>query len=252
MFKGQKVAVVIPAHNEALAIAKVVNALQQLHHHKQVLIDNIVVCNNASTDDTAERARQAGAVVVDEPTPGYGRACLAAIGQLQDADIILFVDGDHSVDYQGITLLLDALNAGADLCIGSRSIVANEAGALTPQQIAGNRLATWMINRLWSVRVTDLGPLRAIRKLALQRLDMQSKTFGWTVEMQVKAIILGMDTREVPAMSRRRIGQSKISGTWKGAVLAGYGIISTIIKLYWQSNSLRKQDAMTAAGHPDG
>ncbi len=246
MFKGITIGVVIPAHNEADAIAAVVEGLRGLRNQQQPLVDRIVVCNNASTDATRLRAFHAGAEVVDEPQPGYGNACLAGIAQLKDSDIILFVDGDDSVDYAGIPLLLESIQAGADLCIGSRALADNERGALTPQQLAGNRLATWMINCLWQTEVTDLGPLRAIRRSALERLDMQSGTFGWTVEMQVKAIIHGMDTREVPAASRRRTGQSKISGTWKGTILAGYGIISTILKLYWQS---RRQ--FKTVRHPD-
>lgn len=234
MIVGKTIGVVIPAHNEAEAIGKVVTALQALSLNQQPLIDQIVVCNNASTDNTAGQARLAGADVVDEARAGYGYACLAGIRHLPAVDIVLFVDGDHSVDYSTIVPLLNEIQAGADLCIGSRSLADNEQGALTPQQIAGNRLATWMINRLWGVQITDLGPLRAIRRSALQQLDMQDTTFGWTVEMQVKAIAFGMDIREVPAASRRRIGQSKISGTLKGTVLAGYGIISTIVKLYWQ------------------
>lgn len=234
MIAGKSIGAVIPAHNEAEAIARVVNALQGLNVDGQPLIDQIVVCNNASTDKTAERACLAGADVVDEARPGYGYACLAGISRLSLVDIVLFVDGDHSVDYAGILPLLEAMNDGADLCIGSRSLAKNEQGALTPQQIAGNKLATWMINQLWGAQITDLGPLRAIRRRALRQLDMQDVTFGWTVEMQVKAIAYGMDMREVPAASKRRIGQSKISGTFKGTILASYGIISTILKLYWQ------------------
>lgn len=249
MIAGKTIGAVIPAHNEAEAIAQVVQGLRGLQTGRdtsQRLIDRIVVCNNASTDATAQRARQAGAEVVDEPRPGYGFACMAGIAQLPDVDIVLFVDGDHSVDYSTIPGLLDEITAGADLCIGSRTLADNEPGALTPQQVAGNRLATWMINRLWDERITDLGPLRAIRRRMLERLNMQDGTFGWTVEMQIKAIALGMDVREVPSASRRRIGQSKISGTFKGTVLAGYGIISTILKLYWQCRKLPHP-----AAHPD-
>ncbi len=232
MLEGKTIGAVIPAHNEAQAIGKVVLGLQRLSIHKQSLIDRIVVCNNASTDHTKACAQQAGAEVVDEARPGYGYACLAGIAHLNDTDIILFVDGDHSVDYAGIPLLLSSILNGADLCIGSRTLANSEPGALAPQQLLGNRLATWMINSLWQTKVTDLGPLRAIRRSTIELLDMQSKTFGWTVEMQVKAIIQGMNIQEVPAVCRRRIGQSKISGTWKGTLLAGYGIISTIIRLY--------------------
>lgn len=247
MLAGKTIGAVIPAYNEAQAIGRVVTALRELAAgDPDPLIDRIVVCDNASTDSTAEHARQAGAEVVHEPRPGYGYACLASIAQMPQVDIVLFVDGDHSVDYTAIPGLLKSIKDGADLVIGSRTMASNEPGALTPQQIAGNRLATWMIERLWGVPVTDLGPLRAIRQKALQRLDMQDGTFGWTVEMQVKAIALGMDTREVPAGSRRRIGQSKISGTLKGTILAGYGIISTILKLYWRYRKLPQ-----SAGYAD-
>ncbi len=247
MIAGKSIGVVIPAHNEAEAIGKVVAALQALSLYQQPLIDQIVVCNNASTDNTAGQARLAGAEVVDEPRAGYGYACLAGIHHLSAVDIVLFVDGDHSVDYTSIVPLLNEISAGADLCIGSRSLTNNERGALTPQQIAGNKLATWMINRLWGVQITDLGPLRAIRRSALQQLQMQDTTFGWTVEMQVKAIVFGMDMREVPAASRKRIGQSKISGTLKGTLLAGYGIISMVLKLYWQ---YRKHPQPAKPVHP--
>lgn len=243
MLAGKTIGAVIPAYNEAQAIGRVVAALRELADDDlSPLIDRIVVCDNASTDATASQARLAGAEVVHEPRSGYGYACLAGIAQMPGVDIVLFVDGDHSVDYAAIPALLKTLDRGADLVIGSRTLTSNEPGALTPQQIAGNRLATWMINRLWGVPVTDLGPLRAIRQAALQRLDMQDGTFGWTVEMQVKAIAMGMDIREVPAGSRRRIGQSKISGTLKGTILAGYGIISTILKLYWRYRKLPQPD----------
>lgn len=235
MIHKQHVSVVIPALNEEQAIGKVVAELVALRNEQeQPLIDAIVVCDNGSSDNTAAVARHAGAQVVYQAEPGYGIACQTAIAALPVTDIVLFVDGDHScVAAQAKPLLEDAVR-GADLVIGSRTLGHIEPGALTPPQQFGNWLAARLIHLFWGTRVTDLGPYRAIRYGALQRLRMVDRRFGWTVEMQIKAIQLGLTTTEVAVDSTRRIGQSKISGTVRGVIGAAHGILGTIAKLRWQ------------------
>ncbi len=164
-----------------------------------------------------------------EPEAGYGAACLAGIAALPEVDIVVFVDGDNSDYPEDMADLVDPIIAGrADLVIGSRVLGQAEAGALTPQQRWGNWLATRLIRLIWGVRFTDLGPFRAISRDALDRLAMADRTYGWTVEMQIKAAELGLTVIEVPVRYRRRIGVSKISGTVRGVVLAGTKILSMI------------------------
>lgn len=219
---GQKIAVVIPALNEERAIGHVVADIP-------AWVDRIIVADNGSRDRTAEVARAAGATVVHEPRPGYGAACLKGIAAAGDATIIVFVDGDYSDHPEDMHTLVDPIAAdGVDMVIGSRAIGEREAGSLTPQQLFGNWLATRLIRLIWGVRFTDLGPFRAIRTRALSSLDMRDQTYGWTVEMQIKAAMVGLTSLEVPVRYRRRIGVSKVSGTIKGTVLAGWKILSTI------------------------
>ena len=219
------VGVVIPAFNEEAAIGRVLDDIPT------DLVDQVVVVDNGSTDGTAARARQRGAQVVDEPRRGYGQACLAGISALDRVEIVVFLDGDYSDHPDEMPALLDPLRRGeADLVIGSRILGEAEKGALLPQARFGNLLATWLLRRLFGVAYTDLGPFRAIRFEALQRLRMQDRTFGWTVEMQVKAARLGLRHAEVPVRYRRRIGSSKISGTFRGAVGAGWKILWTIFR----------------------
>ena len=232
-FDGLRVGAVIPARDEQDNIGAVVHDLRALRTCEgKALLDDIVVCDNGSADATAQRARAAGARVVSEPTPGYGMACLTAIAALDDVDLVLFVDGDQAFDVRQATRLLDAISQGADLAIGSRVLGRMQRGALSLPQIVGNRVAGLLISLLWRQRVTDLGPFRVIRRTALAALDMQDKTYGWTVEMQIKAIQRKMRVVEVPVDShRRRYGQSKVGGTVRGVVGASIGILGMILKL---------------------
>jgi len=220
-----KVSVLIPAHNEEASIGLVIGEIPK------DLVDEIVVADNASTDRTGEVAREAGALVVEEPRPGYGAACLAAMAAMSHPDIVVFLDGDHSDYPEEISFLLEPiLENQADLVIGSRTLGQVEKGALTPQQRYGNALATNLIRLLFRVRFTDLGPFRAIRGDALERIGMVDRDYGWTVEMQVKAARLGLRCVEVPVRYRKRIGTSKISGTLSGTLKAGTKILWTIFK----------------------
>jgi len=232
MYQNKTVAVVIPAMNEAPSIVEVVEGVKRLSNSDgQSLVDDIVVCDNASTDDTAVLARQAGARVVYEDVRGYGAACQAALAAISRADYVVFVDADLSVDISQLYLLLAPLADDADLVIGSRSLGSSQAGALTLPQRIGTSLACRLIGYFWRRPVSDLGPFRAITRSALTRLNMQDRKFGWTVEMQVKAIQQGMNIVEVPVTTFRRLGQSKISGTLKGVVGAAIGIFATIFML---------------------
>ncbi len=235
MYRNLRVGVVIPALNEEQSIALVVTGLRALCNEDQsTVVDELVVCDNGSTDATALRARDAGASVVHEPERGYGKACLAALGALQRSDVTLFIDGDHAFDPAQATTLLDGIANGADLVIGSRSLGHTAQHALAPGQALGNHIICTVIRRLWGQRVTDLGPYRAIRVQALARLNMTDTRFGWTVEMQVKALQLGLKMIEIPVDTRVRIGTSKISGTLRGAILASSGILYMIFKLRWR------------------
>ena len=221
-----RVAVVIPALNEEEPLPLVLAELPR------AMVDQVIVVDNGSTDATAARAQQAGAVVVREPRRGYGRACLTGLAALaRDIDTVAFLDADHADYAEELPLVLAPLVDGrADLVIGTRTADRAARSALTPQQRAGNALACWMVQQLWNVRYTDLGPLRAIRRQALERLAMRDRGFGWTVEMQVKAAQRGLRIVEVPVHYRPRIGRSKISGTVGGTVRAGWGILTTILR----------------------
>jgi glycosyltransferase involved in cell wall biosynthesis len=222
MRDGRRIAVVIPARDEERAIGNVLADVP-------TWVDRIVVADNGSRDRTAEVARAAGAIIAEEQEPGYGAACLAGLREVGDADIVVFLDGDYSDYPQEMASLVDPILGGrADLVIGSRVLGEREAGALTPQQRFGNWLATRLIRLFWGVRYTDLGPFRAITAPALARLAMRDRTYGWTVEMQIKAALAGMRSLEVPVRYRRRIGVSKISGTVKGTIKAGFKILGLI------------------------
>jgi len=221
--------VVIPANNEEQSIGLVVRDIPK------DLVSEIVVVNNASTDSTVAVAKAAGATVLDESTPGYGRACLKGISYLSEPgrqpDILVFMDGDYS-DYpeELKDVIAPILNDDVDMVIGSRALGKKEDGSMTFPQVFGNWLATNLIRLFYRVRFTDLGPFRAIKFDKLLEINMVDKTYGWTVEMQVKAARHKFKTAEVPVNYKRRIGVSKVSGTIKGTILAGYKIIWTIFK----------------------
>ena len=233
MYKGLSVGAVIPARDEEDNIGAVVSDLLALPGDEgDSLIDDIVVCDNASADLTARKAREAGARVATEMVPGYGRACLCAIAELEPVEVILFVDGDQSFDVRQAGDLLEAISSGADLAVGSRPPGRVEPGAMSLPQVAGNRLAALLIRILWGHPTTDLGPFRAIRAEAYRRLRMRDTAYGWTVEMQVKAIQLGMRVVETPVDTRRRRhGKSNVGGTVRGVVGASLGILGTIFRL---------------------
>jgi len=225
------VKVIIPAYNEENGVGQVIAEIPKN------LVHEIIVVNNASTDYTDQVAAKAGATVLHEPVPGYGRACLKGIEYLklsdQKPDIVVFLDADHSDYPEEIEQVIKPiLDFRADLVIGSRAQGTKEKGSMTPQQIFGNWLATRLLKLLYGVKFTDLGPFRAITYEKLLELDMQDKTFGWTVEMQLKAAKSGLRCVEVPVRYRKRIGFSKISGTVKGTVMAGYKILYTIFKYF--------------------
>ena len=220
--------IIIPVLNEARALEVVLPSLPV-----EVLARTVVV-DNGSTDESGAVAQDAGVRVVREPRRGYGSACLAGIAALQAAapdDIVIFMDGDASDDVADLPALIEPIRADqADLVIGSRVLGARDRGALSPHARFGNWLATALIFRKLGVRYTDLGPLRAIRFSALRKLDMRDRGFGWTVEMQLKAVHQNLRIREVPARYHRRIGRSKISGTLSGSVRAGITILKTIAR----------------------
>jgi glycosyltransferase involved in cell wall biosynthesis len=242
-YKHQTVAVIIPAFNESQSIGLVVSELLALKDPVNGLgiIDDLIVCNNASTDQTESVARKAGAMVINEFRQGYGFACLRAIDmlerqQVKAPDIVVFVDADHSVVASELPLLLDAIQQGGDLVVGSRAGHLQERESMSAHQRFGNYLASSLIRKLWSVPISDLGPFRAIRYRALRQLNMQDQRFGWTVEMQVKAIQAKMNYVEIPITTLRRIGASKISGTIMGTLGAAIGIFSMVFKLYFQES----------------
>ena len=218
-----KVSVIIPVLNEEGAIAKVINDIPK------TLVQEIIVVDNGCTDRTAEIAQKHGAKVVTEPRRGYGSACLAGIAAIQTADIVVFLDGDYSDDPTEIQSLVQPIQEGiAEFVIGTR--VPIEKGALLPQAQLGNKLATFLMRVFFGVKYTDLGPFRAILYTNLLALDMQDKNFGWTIEMQLKAAKKGMYVHEVPVTYRKRIGTSKISGTFIGSIKAGIKIITTLFR----------------------
>jgi glycosyltransferase involved in cell wall biosynthesis len=224
-----KIVVIIPAFNEENAVGKVVKAIPK------DWVEEIVVVNNASTDDTRIAAEREGATVLDQPQKGYGNACLKGIEYVNEKstkpDVIVFLDADYS-DFpeQLPELVQPILKDGMDMVIGSRALGKREGGSMTFPQVFGNWLATRLINLFYGYKFTDLGPFRAIRWDKLMEINMQDKTFGWTVEMQVKAAKLKIKCTEVPMAYRNRIGKSKVSGTVYGTVMAGYKILYTIFK----------------------
>jgi glycosyltransferase involved in cell wall biosynthesis len=220
--------VIIPAYNEANSIAHVIFEIPSI-------VSEIIVVNNNSTDKTAENAAKAGATVLTENQKGYGYACLAGINYIKQKskqpDIIVFVDGDYS-DYpeELFKLITPIIDDDIDLVIGARVENLREEGAMTPQQIFGNWLATSLMKLFFKANFTDLGPFRAIKYDTLIALNMVDKTYGWTVEMQLKVLKKKFTYTEVPVRYKKRIGVSKVSGTVKGSIFAGIKILSWIFK----------------------
>ena len=216
--------VVIPAQNEERAIGKVISEIPDW-------VSEVIVADNGSTDKTADVARKHGATVVSIPEAGYGRACLGGIAVAGTYDIMVFLDGDASDYPEDMQLLVGPIRDGeADMVIGSRVLGELEKGSLTLQQRFGNSLACWLIKLIWKHKYTDLGPFRAISKEGLEKLNMEAPTFGWTVEMQIRALKQGLRCQDAPVRYRKRIGKSKISGTLKGVIMAGVYILGTIFK----------------------
>lgn len=218
-------AAIIPALNEAPVIGSVVRGLLATG-----AVDEVIVVDNGSTDRTALEALAAGAVVVFEPNRGYGRACSAGLGAAT-GDVILLQDGDGSDDPADVPRVLAPLLDGeADLVVGTRAARQRQRGSMTPQQVAGNAVAARCIRVLYGLRVSDLGPMRAIRRQTLLQLEMSEMTYGWSVEMVVKAARRGLRYREVPVAYRRRVGVSKVGGTLGGSLHAGAAILAAIAR----------------------
>ena len=220
--------VVIPAFNEESSLPLVLSAIPRPP------VRRVIVVDNNSTDGTSRAAADGGAIVVPESRPGYGSACLRGLAYLRDdqpPDIVVFLDADFSDHPEELPAVVAPIcRAEAELVIGSRTLGERQPGALLPQARAGNIIACLMIRVLYGHRYTDLGPFRAIRWSALEELQMTDVDFGWTAEMQVKAIRRGLRTVDVPVSYRKRVGVSKITGTVKGTILAGYKIVWTVLR----------------------
>ena len=224
--ENKTIAVIIPALNEEGSLGDVLRDIPNGNPLR------VIVADNGSTDRTAEVARAAGAEVVSAPRRGYGSACLAGIQALKNESVVVFIDADGSSDPNEIPRLIEPIEQGAaDLVIGSRRLGRVEPGAMSLPARVGNRLAPFLIRVIWGYRYTDLGPFRAIRADALRRLNMRDTDYGWTVEMQIKAVRHGLKIMEVPATWRcRRAGESKISRTLRGVLGASFKIIWTILR----------------------
>lgn len=227
----QNVWVIIPARNEEESLPLVLNDLPD--------VEKVIVVNNGSIDQTAKVSIAAGAVVVDESIPGYGQACLSGMAYIEKSvklgdeapQVIVFLDGDYSDHPERLIDLIAPIFANqADFVLGSRLLGKREPGAMPPQSVYGNVLACTLMKWIWGAKYTDLGPFRAIGYQSLLDLKMTDTNFGWTVEMQVKAVVQGLRILEIPVPYRRRIGVSKISGTISGTFRAGTKILWTIAK----------------------
>ena len=228
-FSKMTVDVIIPAYNEELSVGRVVAGISR------TLVREVVVVNNNSKDKTETVAREAGATVLSEIKQGYGAACLKGIAYVaaksEPPDIIVFMDADYSDHADQMPSLIWPITQGkAEMVIGSRVLGKKEKGSMTIAQVFGNKLATTLLRWIYKCRFTDLGPYRAIRFVTLMALGMTDQNYGWTVEMQLKAAKKRISSTEVPVDYRKRIGVSKVSGTVKGTVMAGYKIIMTIFR----------------------
>ncbi len=226
--KMSKVIVIIPAYNEEQSISKVLRDIPSF-------VYQVIVVNNNSTDKTAVQAEQAGATVLLETKMGYGYACLKGMEYIKihekNPDIIVFLDGDYSDYPEQITEIIQPItHQNYDFVVGSRNNKQVGKGAMTPQQIFGNGLATFLMKLFFGANFTDLGPFRAIKYSALLDMQMEDKTYGWTVEMQLKAVKNKLNYTEIPVKYRKRIGVSKVSGTIKGTIFAGIKILTWIFK----------------------
>ncbi len=224
--------VIIPAYNEEESIANVINDIPSI-------VNEVIVVSNNSTDTTEQRAKDAGATVLMEPRKGYGYACLKGMEYIaqqskeldKKPDIIVFLDGDYSDYPEQLSELVEPIEKqGLDFVIGARVKRLRKQGSMTPQQIFGNWLATFLMKLFFNASFTDLGPFRAIKYDKLLGLNMEDKTYGWTVEMQLKALKQKLSYTEIPMKYRNRIGVSKVSGTVKGSVMAGVKILGWIFK----------------------
>lgn len=224
----KKIKVIIPAFNEENAIAKVIAEIPPF-------VDEIIVVSNNSSDKTEEVAKNAGATVLSERRKGYGYACLKGLEYIEQQktkpDIVVFLDGDYSDYPEELTQLIEPIiNQHIDFVVGARNSKLREKGSMTPQQIFGNWLACFLIKLFFNAKFTDLGPFRAIKYPKLVQLRMEDKTYGWTVEMQLKVLKQKMSYVEIPVRYKNRIGTSKVSGTVKGTLMAGIKIIGWIFK----------------------
>ena len=220
-----RVSVIVPVIDEEQSIGRVLADLPRDH------ISEVIVVDGGSRDRTREVARAGGARVIEEPRRGYGRACLTGVQAADRPDVLVFLDGDYSDFPEDLPALLEPIaQERAELVLGSRLLGGLEPGALPGHQIFGNRLAAFLIHRLYGVTITDLGPFRAIRQETFAALEMRQLTYGWPTEMIAKTARLRRPIAEVPVRYRRRIGVSKVSGTVKGSALAAYYILSTIFR----------------------
>jgi hypothetical protein len=224
-----RIVTIIPALDEEAAIRGVVQAVSR------ELVHEVIVVDNGSRDGTAAVAKAAGATVIQEPQRGYGSACLAGARAARQADILVFLDGDGSDDPAELPRLLRPILQGqADLVLGSRTLGQDDHSGLTPQQRVGNFVVTSLVRVLYGLALTDIGPFRAITQSTFQALGMEHKTYGWPVEMVVKAAKQGQRIVEVPVSCHKRIGQSKVAGTVKGSLLAGYHLLRTTLRYAWR------------------
>jgi len=227
-----RVSVIIPTHNEVQAIGRVLADLPS------ALVTEVIVVDSNSTDGTSDLARSMGAEVIQEPRRGYGRACLTGLANAKNPDVVVFLDGDYSDRPSELPVVLTPILEGrADITLGSRLQDRRSAAALPWHQVLGNRLAASLIRLLYGLQISDLGPFRAARAEVLSALALEQTTYGWAVEMILKGALAGFRVVEVRVSYHPRIGKSKISGTLKGTMGAGWFILSLIVRYYFGSRN---------------